>query len=88
MSEPRQVLGALRTIRTKYDDVQIHRAFAQMKLCLLVQQKLMSGYRSISSGKGKLQKPEMIYLEELAQREAGLVSEDEIGQISRLPVGM
>ena len=32
----------------------------------------------MSSGGGK---PEMIYLEELAQREAGPVSEDEIGPI-------
>ena len=78
MSEPRQVLGALRTIGTKCDDVQTHRAFAQMKLCLLVQQKLKSGYKSISSGKGKLRKPEMIYLEELARGEAGTVSDDEV----------
>ena len=78
MSEPRQVLGALRTIGTKCNDVQTHRAFAQMKLCLLVQQKLKSGYKSISSGRGKLRKPEMIYLEELARGEAGTVSDDEV----------
>ena len=78
MSEPHQVLGALRTIRTICDDAHIHRAFGQMKLCLLVQQKLKSGHTPISSGKGKSRLPETNYLEELARGEAGLVSEDEI----------
>ena len=78
MSEPQQVLGALRTIRTICDDAHIHRAFGQMKLCLLVQGKLDSGYRPIPSGKGKLRLPETNYLEELARREAGLSSEDDI----------
>ena len=78
MSEPRQVLGALRTIRTICDDAYIHRAFGQMKLCLLVQKKLESGHRPIPSGKGKLRLPETNYLEELARREAGPSPEDEI----------
>ena len=78
MSEPQNVLGALLTIGTKCDDLQTHRAFAQMKLCLLVQQKLKSGYKSISSGKGSPRKPEMKYLKELARREAGPVSNDKV----------
>ena len=78
MSEPQQVLGALRAIRTICDDAQIHRAFGQMKLCLLVQQKLNSGYKPISSGKRKTRLPETNYLEELARKEADTVSEDEI----------
>lgn len=78
MSEPHQILGALRTIRTICDDAHIHRAFGQMKLCLLVQQKIESGYRPISSGRGKSRLPETNYLEELARREARPVSEDEI----------
>ena len=78
MSEPQQVLGALRTIQTICDDAHIHRAFGQMKLCLLVQDKLKSGHKPISSSKGKQRLPETKYLEELARREAGPVSEDEI----------
>ncbi len=38
MSELQQVLGTLRTIKIICDDAQIHRAFGQMKLCLLVQE--------------------------------------------------
>ena len=78
MSEPQQVLGALRTIRTRCDDAQIHRAFGQMKLYLLVQEKLRLGYKPISSGKGKTRLPETNYLEELARKEADTVSEAEI----------
>ena len=78
MSEPQQVLGALGTIKTICDDAYIHRAFGQMKLCLLVQEKLKSGHKPISSGKGKSRLPEKKYLKELARREAGPVSEDEI----------
>ena len=78
MSEPQQILGALRAIRTICDDAQIHRAFGQMKLCLLVQEKLKSGYQPISSGKGKTRLPETNYLEELARKEADTVSEAEI----------
>ncbi len=78
MSEPQQVLGALRTIGMICDDAHIHRAFAQMKLCLLVQQRLESGYKPISSGKGKPRHAETNYLEELARSEAGPVSEDEV----------
>ena len=78
MSEPQQVLGALRTIRTICDDAHIHRAFGQMKLYLLVKQKLESGHKPISSSKGKPRLPETNYLAELARREAGPVSEDEV----------
>ena len=78
MSEPQHVLGALRTIRAICDDASIHRAFAQMKLYLLVHQKLGSGHKPVQSGKGKSRLPEKIYLEELARREAGPVSEEEI----------
>ena len=78
MSEPQQVLGALRTIGMICDDAHIHRAFAQMKLYLLVQQRLESGYKPISSGKGKPRHAETNYLEELARSEAGPVSEDEV----------
>ena len=78
MSEPKQVLGALRTIKTICDDAHIHRAFGQMKLYLLVQQELESGHKPLPSGKGKQRLPGTIYLKELARREAGPVSEDEI----------
>ena len=78
MSEPQHVLGALRTLGAISDDTHIHRAFAQMRLYLLVQQKLQSGHKPIHSGKGKARLPENIYLEELARREAGPVSEEEI----------
>ena len=78
MSEPQHVLGALRTLGVICDDAHIHRAFAQMRLYLLVQQKLESGHKPIHSGKGKARLPENIYLEELARREAGPVSEEEI----------
>ena len=78
MSEPQQVLGALSTIGMICDDAHIHRDFAQMKLCLLVQQRLESGYKPISSGKGKPRHAETNYLEELARSEAGPISEDEV----------
>ena len=78
MSEPQHVLGALRTLGAICDDTHIHRAFAQMRLYLLVQQKLESGHKPIYSGKGKARLPENIYLEELARREAGPVSKEEI----------
>lgn len=78
MSEPQQVLGALRIIKTNCDDTHIHRVFGQMKLCLLVQEKLRSGHTPISSGKGKPRLPETNYLADLARRDAGPVSEDEI----------
>ena len=81
MSEPQHVLGALRTIRAICDDANIHRAFAQMKLYLVVQQKLESGHKPIHSGKGKPRLPQTLYLEELARREAGPVSEEEIEAI-------
>ena len=78
MSEPQHVLGALSTLGTICDDAQIHRAFGQMRLYLLVHQKLESGHKPVQSGKGKLRLPAKIYLEELARREAGPVSEEEI----------
>ncbi|KAK0513738.1 hypothetical protein JMJ35_003460 [Cladonia borealis] len=78
MSEPQQVLGALRTIKNICDDAHIHRAFGQMKLCLLVQEKVKSGHIPISSGKGMSRLPETNYLEEIAREEAGPLSEAEI----------
>ena len=78
MSEPQHILGALNTIKTICDDAQIHRAFGQMRLYLLVHQKLESGHKPVQSGKGKPRLPEKLYLEELARREAGPVSEEEI----------
>ena len=78
MSEPQHVLGALRTLGAICDDTHIHRAFAQMRLYLLVQKKLESGFKPIYSGKGKARLPENLYLEKLAREEAGPVSEEEI----------
>ena len=78
MSEPQHILGALNTIKTICDHAQIHRAFGQMRLYLLVHQKLESGHKPVQSGKGKPRLPEKLYLEELARREAGPVSEEEI----------
>ncbi len=83
MSEPQQVLGALRTIKTICVDAHIHRAFGQMKLHLLVQERLESDHKPIPSGKGNQPRRETIYLEELARREAGPVCEDEIKAKSR-----
>ena len=78
MSEPQQVLGALRTIRTICGDAHIHCAFGQMKLYLLVKQRLELGHIPISSSKEKPRLPETNYLAELARREAGQVSKDDI----------
>ena len=89
MSEPRQILGALRTLKTISNDANIHRAFGQMKLLGLVESKveaqkqLESGHDTIRQCKGKQRGACYTYLEELARKEAGTASKHETASIYR-----